>query len=365
MKIPGCYMLISFVMLFFNCETKHDKSRIINVQETIDITSEINYLRDKISKYPDNLDYYIKIAELYDEAETPEGVFMALEEADKRFPDNTEVQNQLAKAYVRHKDLEKASVFLKILEKKDEIKDYKVYADFYRLKNDYRRALDYASKALSENPFDWKSHMIKGDAYLHMKDTISAINSYKSAHEIYDGKPVFRRLFSLYLKRKSFDEAKQLLRSYVNQLSSGKEICYEEGKLFLSMKQLDSAKVVFKDCIQSDPENGQLYLSLGELYFNEYKYDSSLFMIEKTIRLDKKNEDAYVLKARIMDKRGMYNEAKGIYENILQIDTTAIIARQELQKLERKIAYLRDLKRKEAIQSQMDSIKPAKRLELN
>ena len=58
-------------------------------------------------------------------------------------------------------------------------------------------------------------------------------------------------------------------------------------------------------------------------------------------------------------------KAKNIYENILQNDTTAIIARHELQKLERKIAYLRDLKRKEAIQSQMDSIKPAKRLELN
>ena len=74
---------------------------------------------------------------------------------------------------------------------------------------------------------------------------------------------------------------------------------------------------------------------------------------------------AHILKARTLEKINYVTDAKNLYLSALEIDSTSILAIKGLDNLERKVAYLRLVKRKEDIQRQVETLKPLIIKEIN
>jgi tetratricopeptide (TPR) repeat protein len=65
-----------------------------------------------------------------------------------------------------------------------------------------------------------------------------------------------------------------------------------------------------------------------------------------------------VLKAKTLERLSNYEQAKNIYQSAIELDSTSTLAIEGLNNLERKVAYLRLVKRKESVQKDLEILKP-------
>jgi tetratricopeptide (TPR) repeat protein len=63
------------------------------------------------------------------------------------------------------------------------------------------------------------------------------------------------------------------------------------------------------------------------------------------LQFDRNNTEALLTLARINDRRGFHNEAIDLYKKVLVVDSTLQVARDELEKLNNRVAYLQHIRR--------------------
>jgi tetratricopeptide (TPR) repeat protein len=99
--------------------------------------------------------------------------------------------------------------------------------------------------------------------------------------------------------------------------------------------------------------------------FYPEQVDSVLLYTDEALSLQPRYLQALVLKAKVLDRQGNLEQARSFYESAIQIDSTYTIALQGLDNLERKVAYLRLVKRKENVQRDLELFKPLNSKKIN
>jgi tetratricopeptide (TPR) repeat protein len=114
-----------------------------------------------------------------------------------------------------------------------------------------------------------------------------------------------------------------------------------------------------------EPGRTRSYNGLANSFYAQGKYDSALFYAGQALEMDSTVVYSHLIKARALAKRYYYKDAVQEYEHILSMDSTYTIAGDELEKLDRKIAYLRSLKKYNESREELKMIKPLKPKALN
>ena len=233
------------------------------------------------------------------------------------------------------------------------------------------RSLRYATlwginsiRAILVNPYDDENHFLRGCAQLIHKDSINALLSFEEAYNLKNSYKNFTGVFDVNLALGNLTKASEYLDE-VRDYKTDQELCYELGAYFNASGEKDTSKAILLKCLLNNTSEPRIDFELAKIYYDENNIDSTLYFINQYLNTLPEGTSAHVLKARTLEKLNYYTEAKKLYISALEIDSTSVLASNGLDNLERKVAYLRLVKRKEEVQRQVETLKPLNSKEIN
>ena len=156
------------------------------------------------------------------------------------------------------------------------------------------------------------------------------------------------------VKEGSYLDAHALLSSHPNQESQ--ELNLLKAQVLYALDSTRKAKILLRG--SSDMESIR---QLAYWFRNEQQLDSAIVYIDKLLVQDSSRANI-LLKAVVLDERGWFNTSLDYFNVLLKRDPSDTIAIEKAQIVERKIAYLRNLKEK-AVQAPVLELEPKKIIE--
>jgi tetratricopeptide (TPR) repeat protein len=96
------------------------------------------------------------------------------------------------------------------------------------------------------------------------------------------------------------------------------------------------------------PFEPSVWSAIGDNFMEFGQADTALYYFKKAYHLSDDREDEAMKLAGAYDKLRYYEEAAAVYVALISRDSTNYLAKEELDKLQRKVAYLTRLKQEEA-----------------
>ena len=353
---------------FFSCKPKNGVHEIVRFHDENKATDDIyiRYLTEQIDQYPEEEDNYIKLASIYKNQRSEVKAVKLLERAEKHNPTSLNILFNLAELYLQDEYIEKLSASLNAVRKidPDNVKFLKLSGGYALLLEDYTNAIFFSNRALLANPYDNENYYLRGCAQLIHNDSLNALISLEEAYKLKNSYKNFSKVFEVALALGDVAKA----RSYIDKFSVKKpdlNLCYEWGAYFNETGHSDTSRQILMNCKKSKPDEFGIYLELAKNYSRANNIDSTLRYVNQFLGTEPKGTEGYVLKARTLEKINYYSEARKMYKAALEIDSTSTLAQRGLENLERKVAYLRLIKRKEEVQRQVETLKPLNSKEIN
>lgn len=355
-------------VLYFGCKPKYGAHKIVYFEEQNRASEEVNirYLTNQIDAFPKEAENYIKLARLYQDQDNDTKALAILEEAEKGNPENVDILINLATFYLQNKNIEKLSIKLNTLAEIDpnNLEYLKLSAAYSIFIEDHANAIFFVNRALLDNPFDHESLNIRGCAQLMNGDSVASLISFEESYQLKNSYKNFTKLFDVSLAMGDYDKAGKYLEE-ISTNNTGLNLYYEWGAYYNKIGENERAKFFLVKCLMENPEESRVNIELAKNYYSTNNIDSTIYFADKYLGTNPKATGAYVLKASAMEKVYQYTEARKIYNQALEIDSTSILASNGLKNLERKVAYLRLKKRQEEVQKQEDTLRQLDSQEIN
>lgn len=358
MKTRVSILVIIYVLGAFGCSKKQDPGSPADFDMAVYDKASVDHLKRLINRRPENSNNYIRLADVYESSGEISLARHTIEEAIKENPEDPILQILLVKYYLTAGETAKAEeYFYKITDQEENIAYGIVQAELLINKGFYDKALQILNKSLSKDPGNAELHYLKGQLYRNIADTTSALSSFKTA--------IGRENVSFYMVKDYLRVLADLGRTE-EFLESYKELTPElrkipDTKIILSdvlvgLNELDSAKEILFN-IDDRQYQGLRDYKLALINFNQRRYDSARYYAEKAFASGK-DLQAKLVVARSYEMMYNYQESEDTYLDILERDSTFTIAAEELEKLRRKVRYLRELRRREEQKFQFAPLKP-------
>jgi tetratricopeptide (TPR) repeat protein len=361
MKNTIICLLVCLFAFLSRCGQKKGVDELVFITDANRAPDEvyIDYLTDAIDRDPKGTDKYLKLADIYKNRNQSAQALALLQNAEEKNPDNVEILLGIAEMHLENRDAKALSKTLNKIRKTDpdNIEFLKLSAAYSLLRKDYTNAVFFANRAMLTNPYDDEILYLRGSAMLINFDSINALQSFEEAYNLKNSHKNFSELFGLAITLNKTDEAKKYLDDFSSK-NPDAQLCFEEGVFLHKKGALDSAKTVLKGCLPKSDNKPKINYELAKIYFEENLTDSAGYYVNLYLGNKPSAVNGYILKGEILEKMNQYSNAEEFYKRALEIDSTHRLASMRLENLERKIAYLQLLKRKENVQRQVEELKP-------
>lgn len=355
------YFSLVISLVFFSCE-RYSRDEIIESGELQDADKVLEYLNDIIDRDQNNAQVYYKRAQVYLNIGDYRRAGIDVQKAVSL--KSTDPDYYLLKSSILDKRNNPAECIAAALQAEQRgLRNYELYrlmAVNYLKLNDAENAKKSIQRLLDFNR-NGENLSLQADILLELKDTVGAINSYKAAIDQQSNliRP-YRSLFKIYRNKGEEEVAEGYVDTFLKNESDNHEFLMMKGRLLMDRASYDSALNILKMANALESDDLEILNAAGVTYFELQKYDTSLLIAERSWEIDSFFVDNALLKARSLDKLGNYVEAQEVYNNLLKSDSTLLIASEELDILNRKVAYLWRLKQQEqAFESIRNSPPPA------
>jgi tetratricopeptide (TPR) repeat protein len=234
------------------------------------------------------------------------------------------------------------------------IEVYDILAEASINSNYYEDALQYSDSALLYAPKNPRNYFRKGKALVMLEDTVAAEQSLLKSLELGgDAVEVYGVLVDFYMNTGNYERAKSYMEKILSQPKNAQDsrLLLQQARILRQTGYEDSARVVLYQ-LKNKKKSVPVLRELQELHLQNRYYDSATFYAEQVLAIQPNDKQTMLSLARIQDRRRNYSRAIKQYEAILELDSLQQrnihqLARQELDDLRRKVAYLWQKKQQE------------------
>nr|WKN35295.1 tetratricopeptide repeat protein [Tunicatimonas sp. TK19036] len=248
---------------------------------------------------------------------------------------------------------------------------YDILAEASMKSNYYEDAILYSDSASSYAPKNSRNYYRKGKAQVMLEDTLAAEkNLLKSLELGEDAVEVYGVLVDFHMNTGNYERAKSFMDEMLTQpgAKTDSRMLLQQAKILLRTGYEDSARAVLYRLKQVPSVNNiAVFRELQELHYQNRIFDSSLYYAQQILDRQPSDKQSMITVARIHDRRRNYSSAIRQYEAILELDSLQQqsihqIARQELDDLRGKVAYLWKKKQEEEFQRMKQGVPAIKSL---
>jgi tetratricopeptide (TPR) repeat protein len=325
----------------------------------------LGVLNEEVENYPEYADAYFKKAEVLEKLNNPENAIINYRKAIKLDSTNAAYYKSLARIFATQDKLKRAEEnALKAVQLGDQSADlHQLFTLIYEKNGEYSLAMNHANKAIKSSPGNSDYITSKGRLYLQQHDTLRAKEFLlDNQHKLKRQKDVYQVFADIYLFERKYPEALAYIDSSL-LVAAGSELplLLKKADILQKAGQNVAAKKMLNSYLKEDSVNFAVTYKLAEVHYNSYGYDSALYYLNKALLLEDKNKKAFLLMGRVYDRKRMYYSARDQFQNALLIDTSYQEAKQAMDALNRKLAYIYRMRKAEEENNslpQAETVKP-------
>ena len=239
---------------------------------------------------------------------------------------------------------------------------FELLAELHFEQANYLETLNYSNQIIKVNSGDSHPVLLKSKALMGLHDTVRAEYFLRKILEN-DTNSVQAYILAIriFMARWEYDTASTLLRKALALEPDNLELILQTGEWLESDGHLDSAEGVWLRLSGHPGYQIRSWRRLAGAKFDRGQYDSARYYSDRILSQRSDDPMAHLTLARIADKQGNFTLATDQYQKILARDSTHQIAQNELDILNRKVAYLHKIRREfEQQKSQISTITPKK-----
>ncbi len=339
--------LIIIILLSVSCQ-RYSRHEIVSATSIEEETEMISFLSELIEKEQSNAQIYSKRSQVYFKMDDYSKALIDIQKAlelEPTSPDLYQFQSKIYDAQNNHIE----SINSALQAEQRGLKNYELYrilAVNYLAINEVENAKQSIDRLMTLNR-SAENLCLKADIFLELKDSTEAVASYRQAiKEDPSLSRPYRSLYEIY-KFKDFERAENIIDEYLQADGSNSDMLLLKARLLKNRNSYDSSLSFYKMTGALLSQENDILTEIGQLYFERSDYDSALLLTNRVLLNDSLYRNASLLTARSLDKKRKYDEAKQVYEKLIIQDSTDLVVKEELDKLNRKVAYLWRLKQQE------------------
>lgn len=326
----------------------------------------LGMLNEEVESHPEYADAYFKKAEVLEKLDNPENAIINYRKAIKLDSTHATYYKSLARVFAAQDKLKRAEEnALKAAQLGDQTADlHQLLTLIYEKSGAYSLAMNHANKAISSSPGNSDYITSKGRLYLQQHDTLRAKEFLlANRHKLKGQKDVYQVFADIYSFERKYPEALAYIDSSL-LLAEGTELplLLKKADILQKAGQNVAAKKMLNSYLKEDSVNFAVTYKLAEVHYNSYGYDSALHYLNKAVLLEDKNKKAFLLMGKVYDRKRMYYSARDQFQNALLIDTSYQEAKQAMDALNRKLAYIYRMRKAAEEESnslpQVETVKP-------
>jgi tetratricopeptide (TPR) repeat protein len=274
-----------------------------------------------------------------------------------------QLANHLAYAYFNNERPELAAPIMEELDK-DAVQTpmylaNKAFQSWYS--DNLPAALSFITYALNIDPNHPGYRAMSGDIKLALGDTTEALKDFQKSLDMKMQQSLLDKMVMNAYGIREFDLAFNYLRKSYENDPQAEKVLYHAALLHYAIDQKDTANYLIDKAI--DANNTEQYqITRAEWLRDDRRYTDALEVTDELIQNDSTSVAAWMLKGRILSDQYRYYSARDAFEKVVEYDSSNTIALQELEKLEKKIAYLRIQKQREENRRLIEELKPIERI---
>jgi tetratricopeptide (TPR) repeat protein len=232
--------------------------------------------------------YFVTMADIFFATNKTRLSKETLEDAVKRFPDNTEALLKLA--------------------------------ELYFLVRQYENAITNINKALKVDENLANAYFLKGSVFKEMGDTTKAISSMQTAIE-QDNKffDAYLDIGILYASRKN-PLAFEYYNNAIRLKPNSENVLFAKAKLLQDLDKTDESITLYNEILAKNKNNTDVLYNLGAISLNKKKNpNQAIDYFSKAIAVDPKYTDAYFARGASFETLKDLNNATADYKMCLKI----------------------------------------------
>lgn len=306
--------------------------------------AEASYLK-LIEKFPNNADYYIKLANLYIKIKREQEAINLYKKGLEALPSSLPLTVGLGFAYLAKGELSSGEEIFSALLKQDP-KNSEALAGLGRyaeLSGNKKSAIDLYQQALTEDPNNIT-------ALIFLAQQMMLLERYKEAQELY------QRIYNLqpsdWVKQALVDakhghalaeiKKRENAKDYKVAEALWEQLLKEESSSYYYLgagfsqqkaKKYEEAIDIFLQGIKNNPNSSELYAALGMAYISKKNYIKAHDAFEMSLKLDPKNPDGLAGLGYIAKEEKKFETAKKLLHQAIDSDPNSIMALSTLGQL--------------------------------
>ncbi len=304
-------------MFFFACKEQHDieLSKLIKNEDFYNNRVEDNYLN---SNFWDQFgDYYIQNNQLKKGIECSEKSF-------RLDSSNYNLSFKLSEFFLKQLSLGKSHKYLENCLRIDSLKTqpYLNLAQLYIFKADYNSALKFINLGLEKNRYLPQGYCMKGVCYKHVRDTVKALSSFKTAIEVDPNYFSAYTELGLMLTMQNDSNAIYYYKNGLSVLPQNIEAWFGLCWAYQSFGKNDLAMNEYKRLILVYPKHIDAKFNLGLIYLEKGEVEMAKEMFHQIIEVEPKHIDALINLYKCYKLEGDNNKYNEMRYRISVIDST-------------------------------------------
>lgn len=174
-------------------------------------------------------------------------------------------------------------------------------------------------------------HSQYGLLQMMKKDVAGAQRSFDRALDLNPNDfDAFRGRIGVDLANKQFDQARTRVESYVSKNPKNAGALTMAARAYVGMGDMAKSEQLLRQAMEADPSRIEAYGLLGQLYLTQRKLDQAIVEFDALAKRQPKNVGAPTMVAMILQMQGKGPEAQKRYEDVMQIDSRAPVAANNL-----------------------------------
>lgn len=325
------FLLVIWTLVAISCQNK--KEYLIQIPEETHLTSEtiLTELEKRFSENPEDNQLIRQQLYFCEQLSWPARCERVLVTAEERFGMSQKLLDQTIAYFIEHKDFDKVESLLQGQFETRERMEARIR--IFQAKNDLDGPL--TARYLAQYN-DEKAILLGIEAYSRAKDTTNLVRQFQSLLDLDSGHIILKRYIPIVEKKRDYGLAISLIEKQLSLHANDSSLQIRRAKIYDRMGQRDTANYFLKELATVDA-----YALLNSWYIEEQQWDSSIFYLNKLIQKQPENMDWILAKASSLESKGWVTPSLPYYERALAADTSNLELKKQVEKVRRKVAYLR------------------------
>lgn len=329
----------AFVVLGVSCKNKSNtpSGNVANDSTVVELESA-KVISRQIEADPENAELYYQRAVVYFDQKYLDRALLDIEDALKHGAENPLYHFYKGKVlYAMNRTQDAAKAYEQALSVKPDYQEARLkLATLYYLVKEHQKSIDALNVIVAAEPTNAEAQFYKGMNQKEMKDTGRAVASFQKALELdnnyYDAAMQLGLLFT----EKRDPIAKEYFSTAIRLNPRSTEAYFGRAYYYQLTKQYQKALFDYRKVIEYDPSNDNAYYNVGYINFEVGEYEEAMRSWNISIEMNNQNVMAYYMRGLLHEQRKNFADAKLNYEYVLQLDPEYSLAKEGMQRLEKK-----------------------------